>query len=111
MEKEAKKSKKYRRLVIKQLIIEMTRDEELTFRFRLERALTSDFHATSSLSREQASLLGFLPHGAVEWTTQLRENKDDDWCDDDDDDDDDDCLSMRVFVVVLDEREKREEKW
>ena len=37
-----------------------------------------------------------------------RENKDyDDWCDDDDD-----CLSsMRVVVAVLDEREKREEKW
>ena len=56
--------------------------------------------------------IGFLPHGqrAVSGRqTTLRENKDyDDWCDDDDDD----CLSsMRVFVAVLDEREKREEKW
>ena len=64
-----------------------------------------------SLSK-QLHFIGFLlPHGQTEsckWTTQLRENKDDYWCDDDDDD----CLSsMRVFVAVLDEREKREEKW
>ena len=65
-----------------------------------------------SLSKQASLFIGFLlPHGQTEsckWTTQLRENKDDYWCDDDDDD----CLSsMRVFVVVLDEREKREEKW
>ena len=67
-----------------------------------------------SLSKQASLFIGFLlPHGQTEsckWTTtQLRENKDDYWCDDDDDDE---CLSsMRVVVAVLDEREKREEKW